>query len=520
MTQEGEVTYHLITHKMSNLKITSFANPTITLDQVILNERTGGEDIMRRGASATEDKTIGIYAPYLVINGLPLGTGLTYFSLDLNDRIPVVRFNYRMTTSLFLGTSYPKDGDIVSIFISSPGQIYKPIRMDFNVLSVQSTSVQAGEDSPGLQEGLSIEFSIMAETRIPTLYTSRCKSFPSQTSYQTSFSASQELELGFSSNDTEPNDSMTWLCPNISYWEFITNVVEHAYKDDDSFFDFWIDPFYNFNFVNLGPLFNAVDPREEMVTVIPGQNKFLAETYFPNAQDEPVEIPLVLTNFPGNDYFPYKILTYTLISNAGQHANLTGYIQDVIYYDNYAEDQSLDQRFVEYTIESTTISNVSDGQLLQKGRAKESIYKNEKRKRWLGILDSEPIGNVHSNFFHAEIQNPLNIFDATKFILRIELDGYFPAIYKGMVIPVSIYTFEKGLKEENTGKSPDGKPNPSKSPNLDVFLSGNYVLMGYEVVFSPETGMRHVLNLCKRVWDLNTAGSLPKTYPIDFKKEQ
>jgi hypothetical protein len=505
---------------MANLKITSFANPTITLDQIILPDRTGQEDIMRRGASATEDKTIGIYSPYLVLNGLPLGTGLTFFSLDINDRIPVLRFNYRMTTSLFLGTSYPKDGDIVSLFISSPGEIYKPIRMDFNVLSVQSTSVPVGQGQSIFQEGLEIDFSILAETRIPTLYTSRCKSFASQTSYQAIFSASQELELGFSSNDTEPNDLMTWICPNLSYWEFINNVIDHSYKDDESFFDFWIDPFYNFNFVNLGPLFNAVDVREELIMVVPGQNKFLASTYFPTAEDTPIEIPLVLTNYPGNDYFPYKILTYTLISNAGQHTNLTGYVQDLIYYDNYAEDKALDQRFVEYTIESTTISNVSDGQLLQKGRAKESIYKNERRKRWLGILDREPIGNVHSNFFHAEIQNPLNIFDATKFVLRVELDGYFPAIYKGQIVPVSIYTFEKGLKEENTGKSSDGKSNTEKSPILDVFLSGNYVLMGYEVTYTPGTGMRHVLNLCKRVWDLNTAGSLPKTYPVDFKKEQ
>lgn len=504
---------------MANLKITSFANPTITLDQIIVQDRTGEEPIMRRGASATDDNSIGIYAPYIVLNGLPLGKGLTYFSLDVNDRIPVLRFNYKMTTSLFLGTSYPKDGDVVSLFISSPGEIYKPIRMDFNVLSVQSTSVPADSNQPVYQEGLEIEFSILAETRIPTLYTSRCKSFRAQSSYQAVFAASQELELGFSSNDTEPNDLMTWICPNISYWEFITNVMDHAYKDDESFFDFWIDPYYNLNFVNLAPLFNMMEIKEEKVMVVPGQNKFLAQTYFPTVQDEPVEIPLTLTNYPGNDYFPYKILTYTLISNAGQHTNLTGYVQDLIYYDNYDEDQALDQRFVEYSLESTTISNVSDGQLLQKGRARENIYKNEKRKRWLGILDREPIGNVHANFFHAEIQNPLNIFDATKFVLRIELDGYFPAIYKGQIIPVAIYTFEKGLKEENTGKSVDGKSNPQKSPVLDAFLSGNYVLMGYEIVYSPDGGMRQILNLCKRVWDLNTAGNLPKTYPVDFKKE-
>jgi hypothetical protein len=503
---------------MSNLKITSLANPTITLDQIILPDRSSGDDILKRGLSISDDKSVGVYAPYLVLNGLPLGTGLTYFSLDLNDKIPVLRFNYKMTTSLFLGTSYPKDGDVVSLFISSPGQIYKPIRMDFNVLSVQSTSV-ASSDGGSYQEGLEIEFSILAETRIPTLYTSRCRSFRNQTSYEAVFNSSQELELGFSTNDPDMNDTMTWICPNISYWEFFSNVVEHSYKDEDSFFDFWIDPYYNFNFVNLAPAFNSVDPFDQKIMMIPGQNKFLSETYFTTSIQEPQEYTLLLTNFPGNDYFPTKILTYTLISNAGQHTNLTGYIQDIVYYDNYAEDEDLSKKFVEYELESTTIPNVAGGQLLQKGRARERIYLKEKRKRWLGILDRSPIGNVHGNFFHAEIQNPLNIFDATKFILRVELAGYLPAIYKGQVIPVSIYTFEKGLKETNTGKSANGEDNTSKAPIIDVFLSGNYVLMGYEIVYDSNGGMRHILNLCKRVWDLNTAGGLPKTYPIDFKKE-
>jgi hypothetical protein len=41
--------------------------------------------------------------------------------------------------------------------------------------------------------------------------------------------------------------------------------------------------------------------------------------------------------------------------------------------------------------------------------------------------------------------------------------------------------------------------------------------MGYEICYSSDGGITHVLNLCKRVWELNTAGSLPKAYPVNFK---
>lgn len=500
---------------MADYKISSFANPTIKLDEILIPNRSIGDESLDRGLKNTDANSIGIFSPWVVINGLPLNSGLVYFQLDLNERIPIVRLEYKMTTSLFLGMAYPKDGDIISVFLSSPGKVYKPIRMDFNVLSVKSSSKPRGND-PIFQEGLEINFSILGETRIPRLYSTFCKSFPAHTSYNTIFEVSQELELGFSANDTELTDSMTWISPNISRWEFLNSVIEHAYKDDESFYDYWIDPYYNLNFVNLAPAFNQMDIVNDSVMVVPGQNKTLPETQNPGISSNPQEYPLLLTNTPGFDDFPFKIRTYTLISNAGQHTNLTGYVQDIIYYDQNEENVEIDKRFIQYQIEATTIHSVGDGQQLQKGRGGEDIYRQEIRRKWLGILNKSPIGSTHANFFHAQVQNPMNLLDATKFTLRVELQGYFPSIYKGQVIPVEIYSFEDGLRRENTGKSQGQQKTTQQTPVIDVFLSGNYVLMGYEVIFTPGRGLIQILNLCKRVWDLNTAGSLPKVSPIEF----
>ena len=139
------------------------------------------------------------------------------FSLDFNGILPVVRFKFYTGSSTFLTVSYPKDGDIASIYIRSNVGVYKPIRMDFNILSVDSNV----SEKP---DGDLIIFSILGECRIPGFYTEVCKAYRNKTSYETLFQVSQDLNLGFATNDPNLNDTMTWICPNLSYYNFIKDV--------------------------------------------------------------------------------------------------------------------------------------------------------------------------------------------------------------------------------------------------------------------------------------------------------
>jgi hypothetical protein len=68
---------------------------------------------------------------------------------------------------------------------------------------------------------------------------------------------------------------------------------------------------------------------------------------------------------------------------------------------------------------------------------------------------------------------------------------------------------------DNTGISNDQKAQHSAGMVLDQFLSGNYVLMGYTIGWAPERGFYQILNLSKREWFLNSAGNLPKAFPIN-----
>lgn len=68
---------------------------------------------------------------------------------------------------------------------------------------------------------------------------------------------------------------------------------------------------------------------------------------------------------------------------------------------------------------------------------------------------------------------------------------------------------------ENTGISNDQKSSNSSGIILDQFLSGNYVLMGYTIGWDTTRGFYQTLNLCKREWFLNSAGKLPKAFPVN-----
>jgi hypothetical protein len=68
---------------------------------------------------------------------------------------------------------------------------------------------------------------------------------------------------------------------------------------------------------------------------------------------------------------------------------------------------------------------------------------------------------------------------------------------------------------ENTGKSSKQNSKESDGKIIDQFLSGQYILMGYTVSWNKKKEFYQILNLCKREWILNSAGTMPKAFPIN-----
>lgn len=512
------------------IKIVSIALNNMKLDELTKIDAANGSSDTKtlRDTGEVNEKTTGLYVPFVSINGYSINKFMTRFYLDLSGFIPTVRFSFVAMESVFISVNYPKDGDIASVYMSSPGGFYKPFRMDFNVLNVvsepSSRSAEAGKDPEG--KGINLKFTITAECRIPGLYTQRSKSFRNMSSYDCLLSVSQDLNLGFSSNEKTLDDVMTWICPAYSYYDFIQEVAIRSFKDDQtSFFDCWIDPYYNLNFVNMGSQFSYSNTPGQTAVFIPGDTDggMQVSNSIPGTPDqEPKEMTLVLTNLKGYGLVPYFIIGYTLTSRSGNNVNAMGYVTNIGFYDENAKVNDPGNKYVHYDIEAQTPETIKDGMILQKGRARDNSYLDESRNEWLGVLNAKisEADGVHNNFLHAKFQNLVNINDVTKMTLEVELGSYFPGIYRGQVIPVSIYVTEDTNRQKNTGDLPNHEINSTMQPTLDIFLSGNYVVLGIAVYWSISGGrMRQSLTLGKRAWTANSSGHLPKAFPISIQKK-
>jgi len=513
-----------------DIKFGTLALNNIKLDELIkVDSSNGSDDIQtKRNLGANSESATGVVAPYISINGYNVTNYLINFHLDLNGFLPTIRFSFSVAETVFISVNYPKDGDIVSVYMRSPGDFYKPFRMDFKILSVDGGLSSRYSESGSDPNGSYFKFMIIAECNIPGLYTPRIKSFKSMSSSDALLEASQDINLGFSTNEKSTEDEMTWICPNYSYYDFIQEVAMRAYKDDESsFYDCWIDSYYNLNFANLGNQFSFNgDPKQE-ITVIPGYTNLglKTDTAIPGAPTaDPVSLPLVLTNAVGAGINPFMINGYTLTSRAGNNTNNMGYITTIGFYDETLDSKDdPTKKYVKYEIESLTTDNVPVGGMLQKGRARSNDYKEETRREWLGVLNNDPQTGegVHKNYYHAKYQNLININDVTKMTLEVELNGYFPGIYRGQVIPVVIYVFDGGTRQQNVGKEANKKTNTDQVPTKDEFLSGLYVIIGMDVTWSETSGgMRHILSLSKRTWVANASGAIPKAFPISVQNRQ
>lgn len=508
-----------------DIKILSIALNSIKLDEMFAIDPADGstDPVVQRNAGQNLEKTLGTNAPYITINGYNVTRSLLNFNLNLDGFLPTVRFSFAASDPVFISVNYPKDGDLVSVYMRSPENYYKPFRMDFSVLTV-SGGLSSEYSSEGIDpEGRYFSFSIIAECHIPGLYTQRIKSFSQKTSWDTLLEVSQELNLGFSSNESITNDVMSWICPNYSYYDFIQEVSLRSYKDDEtSFFDCWIDPYYNLNFVNLGKQFEFMGDPGDTAYYLPGYGEggikvdtAAPATPTPTMQD----CPLVLTNQIGLGITPFFIRGYTLTSRAGNNTNGMGYITTIGFYDDVANVDTPDQKYIKYEIESITVEDVGENAILQKGRGRSNEYQEEKRKVWLGVLNRYDDGEgVHENFLHAKYQNMININDCTKLCLEVSIGAYFPGIMRGQVIPVSIYVNDGGNRQQNVGNQKNGESNTSMTPTIDNFLSGNYVVTGIDVNWSATSGgMKQTIRLSKRTWYANSSGSLPKAFPISLQ---
>ena len=490
--------------------VLQYRNPDISLDELSIfdtSPQKGDPKANDQASNNIQKKYTGMSEPLIKINNTVV-SGLVFFNLDLSGFKPQIMFKFSTVDERFIFTSFPKDGDIVSVYIRARGEMFKPIRMDFIITGVitpfsyPSTLRDSADNNFNASQGSYQTYTIMGETRIPKIYKHISKSFKGNSS-DALIKISEDLGLGYASNEARTKDDMTWISPNTDYETLIKNISNSSWLTEDDYFDCFIDQYYNINLVNLKKQFDEQNKDLETIRMAYGTDYI--PDLSPGTEAQEVEFPIVLTNATNYSKSPLYIKSFSIEHNAGQINNDLGYFQRIQFYDSELVSDKPKNKYVEYNIESVTNKNLSSRDTLYKGRLGEKIYKEEIKKTYVGTMYFE---NVHENFHQAQIQNILNRNDSYKIILRVKTRAWNPWIYRGQSIPVNIIHESSTTVVSDSKYSTAANSNASTAPPAgkrapNIFLSGNYVVLGISVEFNLIDKLHQVLILGKKQWTLN-----------------
>ena len=502
--------------------IVSILDPKIKVDEISVEDQESKEaneiktDAVDKNFLTKNSARFGAFMPVIQINSTKLDMDeILTMNLNMNDRIPVLDVSFQDNDAKF-DISAPVDGDVISIYLRPPDtDNQKPIRMDFDIQSIFSNS------------GAKV-YSMRGIAKIPGILTERCKSFSNDSSFEHLQTVCEDLEIGFASNETQTDDKMTRICALQTYGTFIDDVITTSYKDDDSFFDWYIDPYYYLCMVNLNKQFTLEDKTEDVniSTAIPisGLNQM-------GVANESIKGSLILTNQAEKAGTNVFIEAFSLENRAGSVWMNNGYKRYAQWWNIGENESTFESVFVD---PFTTVGSENDFILL-KGRRDEEFYKTQMKFKWLGKQASiSEKGNVHDNFQFGKILNYQNQQELTKTVLKVDLAGMNFYIYKYMRIPVLIYVSgnskkvaqminrNEALGEDNKNKdqdnnegfnklsssrpdNPSSEDDPTNDPRnqqKNEFLSGYYVVGGIEYKYRNPGPVKQSLTLIRREWPI------------------
>lgn len=471
-----------------------------------------GEDIKRR----TSTDNIGLMMPWISINTVVLfDDELLGFELDLSNRIPTVFVKFKDTKNR-LSVDGPLDAAFICVYMKAPDwEAQRPIRIDFKITQLDGNPRNKTYTVNGIM-------------KLPQFFEEVCMSFPSATSFEHLKKLCQDIGIGYASNEDSTDDTMVRFIPFENFEYFVNNTVSTAYKDEKSFFDWYIDPWYNLCFVNVNKQFDLEDKFEEVSLTVwpPISNANFADGIKDTADKK---VKFALSNVSPYTSTNFGIQSYSWNNNSGDVVIKNGYKRTGYWLNIDGNEIESQNAFSE----ALTTEGAEKDYVLLKGIKREDgtayDYRKKNKHTWLGkqaIATNQ--GNVHPNFSFAKVLNHQNLEELEKTTLTLKLNGPNFAIYKYQRVPIAIYENgdyqtksslalrDKTLGEENPNMKPDQEGSaqnigPDSTAGVDDFgsnilnnfLSGYYVVGGIKYVWSRSVGgVQPELKLIRREWPI------------------
>lgn len=442
-------------------------------------------------------QSAGTSVPLIKIGGQVI-TNIEHLTIDETGFITNITMVFTDVSGEFGGNIYPKKDLIGNIYIKSPTESLKPIRFDFLITSIKSMSPRNVGSAVRLSNNIS--YIVKGEIFIPRLYNNVSRSYPEMTSIQALQEVSEELNLGFVCNDHTPTDSMTWINFNMSPFNFIKHVTDHAYQDDTSCFT---------SFISKEGMLCMIDVNLQLQPAgtdmtFQALSDNLMNDIAQSSKDSPIKAatndataPNILTNIDAYKNRSNYIYEANLISNQGNILKESGYKKKIYYYDHVEPDEENKKKDF-FVAPTNTVGLTEDVILLPENEGLAEIGS----KKWMGIN----YGNTHENWSAARIYNSHNFNEIEKIQLRVALKGINFQVTRGMVIPLVITTRLADKIRKEFDLRVDGAPNPENDDILaevpDLQLTGSYYVKGARYTYDPTDPHIYIteLFLARREW--------------------
>ena len=481
--------------------IRSISDPSIVLDDIQSMDVENGtaSTIGSPSSNVKYSNQYGGLFPLVQINGKTFDSEqIVSMEIRCTGFRPIASVTFYVRDKSFYSLHYPKDGDLLSIFIRSKDDSLKVIHNDYEITNVNvNTFPGGGETTPD-------DMTVTGVLRIPDLDAEKCFS-KEGTSYDVLLSTANDLKLGFASNELDTSDSQTWICPFDKVSDFIYNVSLASWKDDKSFFTYFIDHYYYLNFVNVEPLFSAKATIDDALGL-----ELLTQDFGKDSTQSKFQGKLVLSNWEDISGTNFFIQSYSL-QNYSASINLSnGYKRYVQYYDALLKEYQF------LYVDPKTTPGAEQDQIILKGRPNENFYKTQVKYKWLGVQYGNNGENAHEKINYAKINNYQNLVHLDKMQLVVNLENINLNLRRMQVIPIVIIVNKDYVRrkvnepiDDQQEKSMPNSDEPTRDKSLmnaeelpftiDKTISGNYVIK--DIIYTYIQGQfKQQCVLIRREW--------------------
>lgn len=472
----------------------------------------------------------GINYPVICINDIFIGVNeIILMEIECSNFLPTISLKISPKGEGLLTKGAIKDGDIISIFFRTSSNVITPIRCDF---IINSNRVTGYEVNNPLSTPI---INLSGELFIPGIHSSRDNIYTCGTSKKAIKDICKKLGIGFAFNDVdETNDKQLWFSPKKKVIEYINDVVEHSWKDEQSFFKSWIDLYYNLNFINVNKMLTSDDDIDMTIGTMIRDMQDLSPI---DTSDKNAKITTkVLSNNYNYKQTPFYIFDITPVNNSSKITTEYGskikndmFIHNHNYY-NQGENPHI-------TLENIQMYDPKkvDNYMILRGRTKynkETSSDNDMQRAnintddinthsvWRGIQytisdkDKDTSvngwsGNVNINYNRAVSHNKINNVELDKMFIKVKVAGPCLQIMRGEKIPVILH-----YKDEMSASVTNNKD--KKLADINKLYSGYYFVDGFKILYKQNAAKDNTFTnfytefiLKRREWPL----------PVDYQKE-